>query len=418
MSGRPRLLFLCQTLPYPPDSGVTTRSYNVLRLLAQEFDVTALCFYRRRLASKDLQVSRRALEEYAKVQVFEIPQEHSRARLAWDHVRSFVGRRVYTRYAYESVPFRAALRHTLSETQFDIVHVDSLDLSDYLPVVKSLPTVCVHHNVESRLLERRAERESSFARRYYLRHQAALMAKEEREWCPRVDLNVVVSSADARLLLDRAPNSTPTVVPNGVDVDKFRPAETDSPSPGGVACEVVSIGGVEWFPNRDALEFFASEILPLLREKRSEVSVRWIGRASSEEREHYRDRCAMDLTGYVDDVRPHLRAGQCFVVPLRVGGGTRLKILTAWALGKAVVSTSIGCEGLHAVHGENIMIGDTPREFARAVLRVLEDRALRQQLGEQARHTAEQEYSWKVIGRNMIGAYYRVLRSYPDTSGR
>jgi polysaccharide biosynthesis protein PslH len=187
-------------------------------------------------------------------------------------------------------------------------------------------------------------------------------------------------------------------VPNGVNPDEFI-ADTQEGS--GLAY----VGGTTPFPNRDALEFFCDRILPEVRTAVGALPVRWIGRASANERQQYRDRFGVELTGYVDDVRPLMREAACHIVPLRTGGGTRLKILNSWAMGKPVVATSVGCEGLAAVDDENILIRDEPEEFARAIQSVLEDAGLRRRLSEGGRATASRLYSWDTVGRQMIDIY-------------
>jgi glycosyltransferase involved in cell wall biosynthesis len=406
MSPRPRLLFLCQTLPYPPDGGVWIRSYHVLRLLARAFDITALCFERAGVPAPgeatSVAASCEALSAFAATEVFPLPQKHSRFRFAWDHLRSTARRRVYTRYLYESRVFRRRLTDHLKSTAFDLVHIDSLDLAGYLPACRGIPAVCVHHDVESEHLRGRAAVERSKWRSAYLRYQAQLMEEAERRWCERVALNVVVSERDRESLKRIAPASRVTIVPNGVDVDEFQP---DGTRGSGAAY----VGGINWFPNRDALDFFCNEILPHLRSK-SSAHVRWIGSASTEQQRHYRERYGIELTGYVGDVKPFMRQAACHIVPLRAGGGTRLKILNSWAMGKPVVSTSIGCEGLAAVDGENILIRDDPKAFAHAVEAVLDDGAFGRRLGERGRATAQQHYSWDVIGRELVETYLNVAR--------
>jgi glycosyltransferase involved in cell wall biosynthesis len=277
--------------------------------------------------------------------------------------------------------------------------MDSLDLAFCLPLLPLTRVVCGHHNVESSLLQRRSDVEEPGLRRAYIRYQARLMEREERRWCPAVRLNVMVSAADAKLLIGIAPGSSATVVPNGVDTHQYRPEP-----PGGQG--LVFVGGTGWFPNRDALHYFATEILPLIRE-RTDVPVVWVGHADDSARMVAR-RAGITMTGYVEDIRPSVHAAGCFVVPLRVGGGTRLKILDAWAMGRAVVSTSIGCEGLAAVDGKNIMIRDDPQSFATAVVQILENPDLQQALGRSARDTAESNYSWDAIGRDMLRQYAQV----------
>ena len=407
LTGRPRLLFLCQTLPYPPDGGVWIRTYHVLRLLAREFDVTALCFERARTsahgAAHDIVTGCEGLSPLAAVEVFALPHKHSRVRFAWDHLRSAMFGQVYTRYVYDSRPFRRRLRELLRSRDFALVHVDSLDLARYLPACRNLPVVCVHHDIESNLLRRRAALDQHPLRRAYFRYQAWLMDAIERRHCEHIALNVTCSEHDRSLLLTTAPRSRVVVVPNAVDVDAFQPVEHDGSG-------VAYVGGTTPFPNRDALDFFCDEILPRLRAAGAQDAIRWIGNASPDEQRIYQERYGMDLTGYVDDVRPLMGDAACHVVPLRTGGGTRLKILNAWAMGKAVVSTSVGCEGLAAVDGENILIRNHPGEFADAVLEVLGNAPLRRELGARGRATVERLYSWETVGRPMLDLYQAIAR--------
>jgi polysaccharide biosynthesis protein PslH len=403
-ASRPKLLFLCQTLPYPPDSGVHLRTYNVLRLLARAFDITALCFFRKatRSSAAKVQESLEGLRGLAKVDAFPIPQEHSRARLVWDHLRSVATGTVYTRYAYQSVDFTRRLRALLRTNTFDLVHMDSLDLSAYLPHMTKAPVICTHHNVESVLLRRWGAAKRSPITRRYIEMQARLAQNEERFWCPRVALNVVVSAADLELLRQIAPRARFTVIPSGVDTNVFRPG-----SQGGAG--IIFVGGYGWFPNRDGMLFFCQDILPQIRATGVDPAVTWIGQAPDQAREELSTRYGIALTGYVDDVRPYVQDAACYIVPLRIGGGTRLKILDAWAMGKAIVSTSIGCEGLDAVDGENILVRDEPADFAAAVKAVLEDVNLRKHLAEGARKTAATTYDWEAISGKMIGEYTRLL---------
>jgi polysaccharide biosynthesis protein PslH len=403
---RPRLLFLSQTLPYPPDGGVKIRTFHVLRQLAGTFDVTALCFYRWKEGAHEPNVAEtvRALAQFGRVEAFPIPQEHSRARWIWDHARSLVSRRTYTVYTYQTVAFRRRLQELLATEAFDLVHADSLDLSAYFTMVLNLPLVCVHHDIQSVLLRRRGEHETTSLRRAYALHQASLMEREERRWADAVTLNVTVSSVDRETLEGLAPRARVTVVPNGVDTSYFEPAGTSSRQAG-----LIFVGGSSWFPNADAIAWFCEAILPRIREVGIDARVMWVGRASSAEQRRYTEKFGIRVTGYVEDVRPYIRDAACYVVPIRVGGGTRIKILDAWAMGKAIVSTSIGCEGLEAVHGRNILVHDEPEEFARAVASVLRDTGLRAGLEREGRATAETRYSWDVIGRDMNATYLRLV---------
>lgn len=416
VSNRPKLLFLSQTLPFPLDGGGWIRTYHLLRLLAQAFDVTALCFERcgvsYRRGGSDVARGLEALRRFGAVDIFQVPQNHSRTRYLWDHLRSVLFQRVYTRYVYDSEGLRSRIQALLREQRFDLVHCNSLDLEGYLPLCEGIPLVCAHLDVESAFWRRRARVEGSVPRRWYYGFQAGRMEERERKWSRRAALNVMVSEADGAGLEALCPGARWTVVPNGVDVDEFRPQASQDRG-------IAYIGGTSWGPNLDALRFFCEDILPHLGDSEAVRPVRWVGSASTREQRYFRERYGVELTGYVDDVRPAMREALCHIVPLRAGGGTRLKILNSWSMAKPVVSTSIGCEGLEAVDGENILIRDDPREFAAAVVALASDATLRRHLGENARRIAVERYSWEVIGRSMLSTYRElVVRGSADPTLR
>lgn len=409
---RPRLLFLSQTLPFPPHGGVQIRTYHTLRNLSREFDVTALCFYRWKPGrlEPDVNSALEALSEFGNIRAFPIEQEHSNRRRVLDHARSLAFQRVYTVSTYKSNDFATAIEAELNDGSIALVHLDSLDLSGYLPLVEHKPTVCVHHDAQSLLLTRRARHQGSLLMQKYFLHQAELMEREEAMICPTVDLNVTVSEADRDVLRGVAPTARFEVVPNGVDIEYFQP-RTESES------GIVFVGGLTWFPNMDALSYYRSKLLPRILRRIPDVPTAWVGRAAVAEIDEYsQPENGLQLTGYVDDVRPYIASAACYVVPIRIGGGTRIKILDAWAMGKAVVSTSIGCEGLDARHDENILIADSPDEFAERVTQVLTDEPLRRRLGWEARRTVEQRYSWDAIGDDMNQLYLDLIRSVQTPS--
>jgi polysaccharide biosynthesis protein PslH len=413
-AAKPRLLFLSHTLPFPLDSGAHVRSYHLLRLLAEEFDITALCFYRppRRTAA-DVDAAVAALSACAGVTAFPVPQDGSRLRLLVDHLRSVAQRRPYTKFTYGSAACRRTLRELLAGQRFALAHIDSLDLAAYLPLLSDVPLVCCHHNIESDLLRRRAEFVPSRLLRAYFRFQARLLAESERFWS-RAALNVVVSERDREILLRHAPDAEVLIVPNGVDTSAFRPAP---PGAAPAAPAIVFIGPYSWAPNRDAMEFFCVRILPLVRARQPHAEVTWIGHVPDEARRTLTERYDVRFTGYVTRLDEWLARATCVIVPLRAGGGTRIKILDAWAAGCAVVSTRAGCEGLAADDGHNILIRDDPAAFADAVCQILEDHRLLRALGAAARATAEEHYDWQRIREMMIPEYLRLAAGSTRAAG-
>ncbi|MFL5506022.1 MAG: glycosyltransferase family 4 protein [Gemmatimonadales bacterium] len=398
-----RLLFLSHRLPYPPHNGAAIRTWNILRLLAAEFEVAGLCFDRpdHHLAHVPLAERLAAMESHGRFTLLRIPQLTSRLRLLADHARSVATGRPYTWYVHESGEAHRALGELLDRFDPDVVHVDSMDMVRLLPQLAGRPTVLTHHNVESQLLERRSAGESAAWRRHYLHLQAERLRRAEAEWMPRVALNVVVSPEDEEVFRDIAPTARYAVIPNGVDIEYFQPHV--GPTDG-----CVFVGGTTWHPNRDALHWFAGEILPRLRARGETSPVTWVGRVTEEERRAFDGVDGLQLTGYVDDIRPYLARAACFIAPLRFGGGTRLKLLDAWAMGKAIVSTSSGAEGLGGVDGEDLLLAEDADRFADAVVRVLRDPALRARLEAGGRAAVETRFSWEVIGRRMSDLYRGV----------
>lgn len=407
MNARPRLLVLTQSLPYPPRSGVAARTLNILRQLRGAFEVDLVAFSRRQhqpnaaaraSARQELLAATDCVAEPTP-----IPNEQSLLRKVWDHVRSVATGRPYTFYEYESRAFAERLRAALTRAP-DLVHLDSLDLHRWLPELPLVPVTCTHHDIEFELLRRRARRIQQPLLRRYLLLQADRAERLARAVCPQLALNVMMSAMDAQRLQALAPAAVTAVVPNGTDTEYFQP---NAAAP--VAGRVVFVGPTYSFPNRDAVEFLLQEIWPRVRATSRAVSLQLIGRNPPADRARYDAEPDVKALGEIPDIRPALAEARCCVVPIRVGGGTRLKILDAWAMGKAVVSTSIGCEGLDAVDGENILIRDTAEGIADATLQILGDRELRARLERNARETAVTTYSWSVVGRTIRSAYEALV---------
>ncbi|HEV7837800.1 MAG TPA: glycosyltransferase family 4 protein [Gemmatimonadaceae bacterium] len=406
---RRRILFLSQSLPFPPHSGVTNRTYHVLRELQRDFDVTLVAFSRRNHqpdASARSQSAAALQKELADVMTpVEIGSEWSFVTKLVNHARSLVSREPYVFYEYGGSRFSRQLKEAVDRASPDLLHLDSMDLYRWLPSLPALPTSCTHHSIESELLRLRAKRIPNAAVRAYMMHQGDLMEKIERRLCPRFDINVMTSETDAERLRALAPGSRTSVVPNGVNVDYFRPTPLHAVVPG----RVTFLGPTYMFPNRDAVQFFLAEAWDRVRTRCPESSLHLIGKSSAADKDRFQSRPGVVSQGYVPDIRPHFAEAACAVVPIRVGGGTRLKILDAWAMGKAVVSTSIGCEGLQTAEGRNILIRDDPVEFAEAVIQVLSDSELRERLGREGRATVEQTYAWPVIGHQLNSLYRGLL---------
>lgn len=407
-----RLLFLSHRLPYPPHSGAAIRTFHILRELAAGFAIEALCFDREdpALAATPLPDRLAGIAPWARCEAFPIPQQRSRARLLSDHLRSLVTGHPYTWYVHDSRPFERRVRERLAGSRYGVIHLDSFDLVRFLRFLPLERVAVTHHNVESELLHRRADQAGDPLRRAYVHLQGRLLRRAEQHWAPRVAVNLCTSPDDAALLQRIAPGARTAIVPNGVDDQYFR--RPPGPRDGGL----VFVGGTSWHPNRDALEWFASAILPALRAGGITAGAVWVGRITEEERQRHGQE-GLELTGYVEDVRPYLARARCFVAPIRFGGGTRLKILDAWAMQVPVVGTRAAMEGLDVREGENCLLAETPADFVAQVRRVLDDPGLQEKLGMGGRRAVEAKYSWRGIG-DQVRELYREIAAASAPSRR
>jgi glycosyltransferase involved in cell wall biosynthesis len=415
---RIRVLFLSQCLPFPPHSGVTKRTYHILQELQRAFDVTLVAFSRRdhqpdaASRARAAEVLRRELSDV--MTPVPIGSEHSLSRKLHNHASSVLAREPYVFYEYGDARFGQELQQAIRRARPDMIHLDSLDLYRWLPTLPELPTACTHHSVESELLRLQADHSPNRVVRSYMKHQADLLEKVERRLCGQLDLNVMTSEVDAERLRALAPGARTTVIPNGVDVDFFQPGPPEAVVPG----RVTFLGPTYMFPNRDAVDFFLADAWPLIRRSCPESTFHLIGKNSVEEKARFESHPGVMCNGHVPDIRPHFAQTAVSIVPIRVGGGTRLKILDAWSLGKAIVSTSVGCEGLETVDGHNILIRDDPAGFAAAVVQLLRDPALSDRLGKEARRTAEEHYAWRVVGRKLVRLYEHLIEAGAANSPR
>lgn len=403
------ILWLSHFVPYPPKGGNLQRSFNLLREVAKENQVSLLAFNQKSLlpTQKKLKESVEQLKSFCKyVQAFEIPCEES----GWSWIKLLLGNLFspspYSTKKFHSEKMLEAIHAIVRNHKIDLVHFDTVALAEFRKCLTGQKSVLNHHNIESALLLSRACREKNPLRRFYLLLQGNKLSRYESETYGEFDLNVVVSELDRGRLRNHSPRTEVKVIPNGVDTSYFKVSDTQLRKN-----NVIFVGGMNWFPNRDAVLYFSERIWPLLKKEISDVSFTLIGSGPPKKIIDLGKNEKIEVHGFVDDVRPYLARAAAYVVPIRAGGGTRLKILDALACGKAVVSTSIGSEGLEVNPGRNILIGDSPSEFAEQVIRVCTDGDLMKSLGEEGRKLVEEKYSWKMIGDDLNRIYDNLISS-------
>ncbi len=404
---RPHVLMLTPYLPYPPISGGRMRTYNLIRQLTSEYAITLVSFGRPEERAFDTT----PLEQFCDLVVVDRPSSPGLLRAAVMSLTSF---RPITMRLYSSPAMRDTLARLCTERPFRVIHVESFYMVPNLPPDLDVPLLLSEPAIEYLVWARH----SRVARPFYARPGIALEALKMRLWEPRIwgqaDTIGAMSEVDARLIHRHVPHTRVVLAPNAVDVAHFTPdpaAERDQ-------CTAIYMGDYKYFPNEDAVLYFAANILPLVRARRPEFRLVLLGKDPTPALRALGDdpHSGVEVVGLVDDTRPYLRSCAMFVCPLRSGSGTRYKILEALACGAPVVSTSVGSEGLAVRHDEHLLIADHPEDFAGAILRLLDDPALGARLGQQGREWVTAYHAWEQSAA-LVSAAYRHLMGVRDEEG-
>ena len=394
--------------PSPPRFGAQARMHGLMSELARRHDVTALALIEDALVDTD--ECRRAMESYCRHVVLVRRPYLSGLRKRLEQLRSLTSVSSFERLLFTVPRLGPALDELLRSQRFDVVNLEFTSLGHYelrqAPAGEQLPILVVDsHNIDYDLARQYAGAGNSLVRRIYAASNWRKLRREELGTYRNADGVYLCSSADQRRLLAEVPGVRTTVIPNAANVDYYQPRSTD-PRPDGRT--VVFFGLLSYAPNVDGVTHFLREIWPRISAANPDSRCKIIGGepppallALAGPR--------VELTGFVEDLRPHLAAAAAVVVPLRLGGGTRLKIVEAMAMGKAVVSTTLGAEGIEGVPDRDFLIRDDPESFAAAVGSLLTDPDLGKRIGQAARRLAVERYSWSGAAEALEGFYRRVL---------
>lgn len=399
-----RLLVTSAFLPWPADNGYKLRTLSLLKGLASlGHEVTLLAFASAAEAASD----HRALDQWCR-RVEVVPMALASLSSAGGYLARLGGLfsgLPFSARRFRSADMQARIRDWLDGAQGDAVIADGVFCLVNVPATR-VPVLLNAHNVEHVILERYARHEGSPLKSLYARLEARKLRAFERAACGRSAVVMPCSEVDRGHLGRLRPGRPLVVVPNVVDVDGYDPGAAGDEN------TVLFQGGLDWYPNRDAVAFFASEILPRVRRAWPAARLVVAGRNPPDAfRSRWTRQGGVEFTGTVEDMRPLIARAALSVVPLRIGSGTRLKILEAAAMERAVVSTRLGAEGLDFVEGEEIVLADEPQAFADAVVGLLADPGRRTALGRAARRRVEAEYSPRVVREQLR----RALDAVPLT---
>jgi len=402
-----KILWLSHLIPYPPKGGVLQRSYHLLKQLSRYHDVDLLAFHQKNLMAplvpslqEGVETAREHLSEFCgRIEFFEIPAERTPFSKKWLAFKSLFTRYPYTLNWLLSDEFRKRLAEVVREGAYDFVHFDTISLAPFMDACPGVRKSLDHHNIESHMLLRRAGKERNLLKKFYFWQEGKRLERYEKQLCLQFDFNFTCSDLDTQRLLDISPDSRVHTIPNGVDVGYFKPSGKEEKNR-----NLIFIGGMSWYPNIEAVEFLHDEIWQVLQEMDSNISVDIIGSRPPTHIQRY-DSERFHVHGFVDDILPIFDKALCYVCPIKDGGGTKLKILDALAMGKAIVADPVACEGINVTHGENVLFAETGAEYVEKIKSVVEDPVLRKKLERGARKLAVAEYSYDSIGRDLAGLY-------------
>jgi glycosyltransferase involved in cell wall biosynthesis len=394
------VLLLTQVLPYPPDSGPKVKTWNVLKYLAERHEVTLASFVR-----GDQSADVVHLERYCQA-VHTVPMERGAARDGLAMARSIFTRQPWMMLRDDRRAMRDLIHHLTAEQRFDVVHADQLNMAQYARRVPNAFKVLDAHNALWLLYKRLWETMSPGPRRWLLGRDWRLIKAYEGRLVCEFDAVLAVIHNDKAALQEAAQEAAGeavdiTVIPITVDTDEVTPVARHSE-----ASHILHIGTMYWPPNIDAVEWFVHQAYPLIRQHRPDVQFDVVGSRPSAELLALNDAgLGINVTGYVEDPTPYQRRAAVMIVPLLAGGGMRVKILNGLAEGIPIVSTTLGCEGIEVTPGQDILVGDTPEEFASQVLRVLDDPVLGRQLSASGRKLVEETYDYRSACRPLDDVY-------------
>ncbi|WP_166259640.1 glycosyltransferase [Marinobacter salicampi] len=411
MSRKKRVLWLSHMVPYPPKGGLLQRSYNLLKEISKSHEVVLLAFNQNRLLESSfvgetdpLGISVRKLGSLCEeVHIVDIPSETSEFQSIICKLYSLVSKDSYTVNWLKSREYSKLVLATLSRLNFDVIFVDTVSLLQFVPAKISDPCILNHHNIEGVMMRERAKEENNLVKKAYFWVEAQKLMSYENKYVKRVAYNTVCSEEDAELLEREYGATNVKSIPNGVDVDYFSRKALNEREPD----TVIFAGGLSWYPNLDAMRYFTGSVWPKLKERNKKVKMLLVGRNPPQE---FKKLSSGDfnVTGFVDDVRPYMEAASCYVCPIRTGGGTKLKVLDAMAMGVPLVAHPFSCVGIPVKDEKHVLFAETPEEFVAQIQRVLTDSDLASRLAANGRQLVVEEFSFKTIGKRLSDLFFSL----------
>lgn len=431
-----KILFLTPQLPNPPHKGTTIRNFNLIKQLSRNHEIHLLSFIR----SEEEMPWCEELRKYCRSVETVIAPPHSMARRL---LAFFLTPLPDMAVRLPSKEFSERLEAILERENFDLVQVEGIEMAHFGLAIKgydlastmvaaagihsgvltgaglsSSKLVFDDHNAEYVLQERAFETDRRYPSRWtkalYSFVQKRRLRRYEAAVCRAADHVIAVSQHDKQALQSMLPELAVTVVPNGVDSTFFTPlspADRYAAPPSRIKhlAPLVFTGTLDFRPNIDAVTWFCQEVLPLIKKEIFHIHLYIVGKSPTREVKRLGEDAAVTVTGYVADVRPYVAQAKVYVVPIRMGAGTKLKVLEAMAMGVPVVSTTLGAEGINVTPDQEILVADDAAGFAAKVVALMNDLPLRTRMSQQGRALMETRYDWQVIVPQLELAYQAMM---------
>jgi len=397
-----KILVLDEEFPFPLNTGKRIRSFNLTKRIAQRHELHYLAY-----ATGNSE----AFKELERAGIYPIAVSHhvppkSGVLFYFRLLMNLFSKYPYIVTSHYSKIFQKHLEDALDRIRPDLIICEWSPYAIFGKNITDTKIIIVAHNVESRIWERYYENEPHPIKKWYIKKQMQKVARFEHAVFNWADGATAVSAIETQEIQSYNPLLNVETVENGVDLQYFVPDYNRR-----VGKELIFVGSMNWRPNQDAIKYFVEDIFPLVLEKDNDIIANFVGQNPPPFIEKLNDIPGIKIVGRVDDVRPYVHNGAVYIVPLRIGGGTRLKIIEALAMGKAVVSTRVGAEGLNVTDGQDIMLADTPEEFADKIMVLMHDAQLRNKLGAAGRKLVESFYGWDMLAdkleRFLIGIVER-----------
>jgi len=409
---RLKILFLTNRCPLPVIDGQSRRTYNIVKGLSKNHEVYLLSLSENYPAKnrRDIQELKELCEG---VEVVSGPSKKLSLPMIIRLICSLFSLEPYTVWRHYSREFKKRVVENLREHRFDLIHCDILPIAYTIRGRKAIPCVLTDHDISYLKTLRMAKNDRNPLMKVFLYLEALKLKRLESNIFRQVDLGITVSEYDKRHLSNLCPRGKFEVIENGVNPEEFTPKAESIEK-----MSLLWIGGFDHYPNKEAIHYFLDDIYPMVKKEISNIKLNLIGNCMSEKLLNYSGRDpSIKILGFVEDPRGYLSSAGIFISPILSGSGTRLKLLEAMAMKKAIVTTSIGCEGIEGEDGLHYLIADTAKKFGENIVKITRNPELRESLGQNARELVLRRYDWKKINSKMDEVYYRIVRAVKTKHG-